>query len=274
MTLDRREIVSIDIPVPLATVWEHLRDPQLIRRWYGWDDPGLDAEIHRVFLDRHIEEHVFEGDKVFEQRPVEGRRIEGDTTTRLLSWPHHKGDVVAVRSTVHEPGHTHFIVTRPSHDGRSHYDGVRDEGDERWIASAHQLRFALTVQPGQERRTLSVFGLDAGERTDRLIDRAGLHGIRGVPVGGHVQARRPDGTLLGGTLVYKEAQQFGLTLHGITESFLVIFETPVASHPPHGTVGAVLNTFGLDESTFEQVRERWSGWWRRSLPHGETAVGV
>ncbi|GIG23442.1 hypothetical protein Cch01nite_41660 [Cellulomonas chitinilytica] len=274
MTSDRREIVSIDIPVPMATVWEHLRDPQLIHRWYGWDDPGLDDEIHRVFLDRSIEEHVFEGDKVVQERPVEGRRIEGDTTTRLLSWPNRKGDVVAVRSTVHEPGHTHFIVTRPSHDGRSTYDGVRDEIDEHWIASAQQLKFALTVQPGQERRTLSVFGLDAGDRHDRLLDRAGLRGIHGVPLGGHVQARRPDGTLLGGTLVYKEDQQFGLALHGITESFLVIFETPVASRPPHGTVGAVLSVYGLDDGTFEQVRERWSGWWRGSLPSGQAAVGM
>ena len=97
--------------------------------------------------------------------------------------------------------------------------------------------------------------------------------MRGIPVGGHVQARRPDGTLLGGTLVYKEEHQVGLQLHGITESFLVILETPVASHPPHGTVGAVLSTYGIDESTFAEVEERWSGWWSRSQPSG-TAVGA
>jgi hypothetical protein len=150
---------------------------------------------------------------------------------------------------------------------------VYDPIDEGWIQFAQQLRFALRAHRGQERRTLSVFGLDAGDRRDRLLDRAGLHGVRGIPVGGHVQARRPDGTLLGGTLVYKEEHQFGLQLHGITESFLVILETPVASHPPHGTVGAVLSTYGIDESTFAEVEERWSGWWSRSQPSG-TAVGA
>ena len=255
MTLDRREIVSLDLPADLHTVWAHLREPDLVRRWFGWDYDGLDAEIRDYFVGS----------------PVVAQSADGDNLVHTLTTPSH--DVLAVTAASHDPGHTHLTITRSSHDGLASYDGVYDPIDEGWIQFAQQLRFALRAHRGQERRTLSVFGLDAGDRRDRLLDRAGLHGVRGIPVGGHVQARRPDGTLLGGTLVYKEEHQFGLQLHGITESFLVILETPVASHPPHGTVGAVLSTYGIDESTFAEVEERWSGWWSRSQPHG-TAVGA
>ena len=115
----------------------------------------------------------------------------------------------------------------------------------------HQLAFAVTVHPGEERRTLSVFGLDAGPPGDRLLDNAGIAGIRSVPVGGHVQARRPDGTLLGGTIDYMTPLQFGLRLHGISAIYFVIMETPAAAAPPHGTVNAILSTYGLDD---EHVR--------------------
>lgn len=244
MSLDRRVVVAIDVPAPLGTVWEHLRDPHLIRRWYAWDWPGLDEEI------RHV----------FHEQAVESWHVEDDTTTRTLTWPHH--DALVVRGSAHRPEHTRLEFTRHSHEGLATFDGVRDEIDERWIAWTHQLRFALATHPGQDRRTLSVFGLDAGSRRDPLLDRAGLHGVRGVPLGGHVHARRPDGTELGGTLLYRTELQFGIALHGITESFLVVMLTPAAHHPPHGHVDAVLSTYGLDDATFEQVEQRWGGWWQ------------
>jgi hypothetical protein len=240
MTLDRREIVSIDIPVASATVWQHLRQPDLVRRWYRWDGPDLDAQV-RMFVDA-----------------VEGR---GEGTSHTLTWHNH--DVLAIRGVEGRPGVTHLSVTRSSHDLHG-YDGVYDYADAIWVAGMEQLRFALTIHPKQERRTLSVFGLDAGDHRDRLLDRAGLHGARGIPVGGNVQARRPDGTLLGGTLVLKSEELLVLHLHGITQSMLVLIETPAASAPPHGTVGAVLSTYGLDDETFEEVHDRWTAWWEMS----------
>jgi uncharacterized protein YndB with AHSA1/START domain len=253
MTLELREVVSVDIPVPLSRVWASLRDPALVRRWYGWDHDGLDAQA-RTFVDT----------------AVETQDVVGDATIHTLSWPSH--DRLTLRSAAHEPHRTHLTVTRRSHEGMATFDGVRDEVDEAWIANAHQLQFALTVHPDQDRRTLAMFGLPSGDRTDRLLDRAGLVGIRGVPIGGHVQARRPDGTLLGGTLVYETELQLGLRLHGISEMFLVLEETPAAHTPPHGTVDAILSTYGLDDETFEQVRERWSRWWSMAVPHGSSRV--
>jgi hypothetical protein len=241
MTLDRREVVSLDISAPPATVWQHMRQPDLVHRWYRWDSPTLDDEV-RAFV-----------------AATEGR--EG-VTGHTLTWHNH--DVLTIGPAPGRPSATHLTVTRSSHD-LAGYDGVHDHADAVWIASAEQLRFAVTAQNTQPRRTLSIFGLDAGDLRDRLLDRAGLHGIRGVPIGGNVQARRPDGTLLGGTLVRKTDDLIVLHLHGITEAMLVLFETPAASAPPHGTVGAVLSTYGLDDATFAQVQERWTGWWRGAL---------
>jgi hypothetical protein len=245
MAMERREILSLEIPADLATVWAHLRDPALARRWYGTGGPGSDEEIRRELIDG----------------ADEGRFIEQDAATHTLTWPNH--DVLAVSAAAHEPRHTHLVVTRPSHDayGRG-YDGVLDERDERWLADLHQLQFALRVHPGHERRTLASKDLDAGPRQARLLDKAGLHGVRGVPVGGHVQARRPDGTLLGGTLLYKTENQLGLHLHGITESLMILRETPAGSRPPNGTVSPVLSVYGVDDETFAQVESRWDAWWR------------
>ncbi|NUU19365.1 hypothetical protein HP550_19125 [Cellulomonas humilata] len=254
MTLELREVVSVDIPVSLGTVWSYLRDPALVRRWYGWDHPGLDAEIRQVFVDG----------------AVESQDVVGDETIHSLSLPHH--DKLTLRSAVHEPHLTHLTVTRRSHQGLALFDGVRDEIDEGWIAYAHQLQFALSIHPDQDRRTLSVFGLTAGPRGDRLLDRAGLMGIHGVPVGGHVQARRPDGTLLGGTLIYRTPLQLGLRLHGITESFLVVMETPAGIAPPYGTVDAILSTYGLDDATIAEIEHRWSGWWQQSVPRSRAGT--
>lgn len=250
MTLDRREVVALSIEAPLRTVWAHLRHPDLIARWFRWDSPELPAAIRRTFV----------------EEPTEGRTVVGDATTHTLSWPNKT--VLSITAAAHEPGRTHLVVTRSSHDSFvGTYDGVRDEVDEDWITNCHQLAFALEKHHGLDRRTLAVFGLDAGQRRERLIDSVGLHGVRGIPIGGHVEGRRPDGTLLGGTLVYRTEFQIGLQLHGITEAFLVVQETPSASHPPNGTLAAILSTYGVDDVTFLEVEERWMGWWRRAHAH-------
>jgi hypothetical protein len=254
MTLELREVVSVDIPLALGKVWPSLREPALVRRWYGWDNPGLDAEIQKMFVDG----------------AVESQDVIGDETIHTLILPQH--DRLILRSAAHEPHRTHLTVTRRSHQGLALYDGVRDEVDEGWIAFAHQMQFALGVHPDQDRRTLSIFGLPSGDRGDRLLDRAGLGGVRGVPVGGHVHGRRPDGTLLGGTLSYVTPLQVGLRLHGISEMFLVVMETPAAHTPPHGTIDAILSTYGLDDDTFDEVRDRWTQWWERAIPRGTPTV--
>ncbi|MFC8190510.1 hypothetical protein ACFUMH_02470 [Cellulomonas sp. NPDC057328] len=243
MTLEDRPIVSLDVAAPVATVWAHLRDPQLVRRWFGWDYDGLDDEIRQIF-GAEVREHHEHADGV---------------TRRTLTWPHH--DVLTVTARDDEPRRTHLTITRRSHDGLAAYDGVYDEIDEGWVAFAQQLRFALEQHPGEDRVTLSVLGLDAGDRRDPLLYRAGLHGVRGLPVGAHVDVTRPDGSRVGGTLVHRSEHQVAIHLHGIAESLLVLMLEPAGHHPPHGRVSAVLSTYGLDDATLAEARRRWAGWW-------------
>lgn len=243
MTLDRRRIVALDLNADADTAWAHLRDRALIRRWYAWEAPDLDERIDRVFFS--------------------AARVANDGRRRELHWP--DGTVLGLAPTG-DPVRTLLVVDRPSHEGLSFYDGVRDSLDESWTADAHQLRFALAVHPGEDRHTWSARGLDAGPSQDRLLDRIGLHGVRGVPVGGHVAARRPDGTMVGGTLLYRTALQFGVHLHGFAESLLVVMEHPAAVRPPHGEIDVVLSTYGLDDQLRAQVVRRWGDWWRAPVP--------
>jgi len=41
--------IEVTIAAPVATVWQSLRDPELIKRWHGWHFPDLDQEIQLIF---------------------------------------------------------------------------------------------------------------------------------------------------------------------------------------------------------------------------------
>ena len=136
MALDpgRREIVSVDIAADPDTVWAHLREPAKIRRWFGWHDDGIDDEIHRVFVE---DAHVAESDGLaFRAGPV-----------RSLTWK--GGDLLAVSPSATVP-RTHSVLTvgRRAYESFDVSSGLYDDVDERWIASAQQLRFALELHPG------------------------------------------------------------------------------------------------------------------------------
>jgi hypothetical protein len=237
-----REVVSVDVPVPFDTAWAHLRQPELIRRWYGWDDPDLDDVVAQVFGHEAIVQRADSGLPVGWLRWHNHDRIEA-----------HGGWGGAPRTTI--------TVRRPDHALLASYDGVRDEVDERWITWLHQLRYALTHHLGEERHSFAVRGLD-GDRPDRLLYRVGLHGARGVPLGGAVEVHRPDGSVIGGTLEYCAPHQFGVALRGACGSLLVVQLVPPASHPPNGAVNAFWSTYGLDDETLDAARERWHSWWR------------
>jgi hypothetical protein len=240
MVLAPREVVSVDVPIPFDTAWAHLRRPELIRRWWGGDGPDLGEQIHQVFVHDAVVE-----------RPDSGLPMG------WLRWHNH--DVVEARGGWGSTPRTTVVVRRPDHALLATYDGVRDESDERWTTWLHQLRYALTDHLGEDRHSFWVKGLDS-ERPDRQLYRAGLHGARGVPVGGAVEIRRPDGSLVGGTLEYCTPHQFGVALTG--GSLLVVQLVPPTSHPPNGAVSVFWSTYGLDDEALDAARDRWRTWWR------------
>ncbi len=59
-------LIEATISAPIAEVWQHLRDPRLVRRWHGWDDGGFEREIgaqliRRLDIDFLYREHAREG---------------------------------------------------------------------------------------------------------------------------------------------------------------------------------------------------------------------
>jgi uncharacterized protein YndB with AHSA1/START domain len=253
MALDpgQRQVVSIDIAADADAVWAHLRDPEKIGRWFGWHEDGTDA-IHQLFG---------EDARVAEVYPP-GRRLG---PVRSLSW--RGGDRIVVSPSATSRGRrSRLTIARPERDFYDGFDAVHDDVDASWIASAQQLRFALEQHPGTERRTVCAAGLEAGPMNNRLLDRIGLHGIRGVPVGCLFETRRPDGSLLGGTIWHRTRYQIGVHLYGPTEPLMIIDETPTTGRWTHGHVTAVLSTFGADDETFATMKLHWNRWWGVRTP--------
>jgi hypothetical protein len=240
MVLASREVISLDMPVPFDTAWVHLRRPELIRRWYGWDEPDLDEQIDRVFFREAAVHHP-----------------ESGLPMGWLRWHNH--DVIEVRGGWGTKPRTTLVMRRQDYDQLGSYDGVRDEADERWITWIEQLHYALTYHLGEDRHAFAMHDLDS-DRPDPLLARAGLAGVRGLPVGAAVEIHRPDGSLLGGILDFNARYQFGVALKG--GSLLVVQVAPPASHKPNGAVSAYWSTYGLDEEGLDAARRRWSGWWR------------
>ncbi|MFI2753771.1 hypothetical protein ACGIF2_10085 [Cellulomonas sp. P22] len=253
--IEHREIVAMDVGVPADVLWHHLRDPELVRRWFGFEREGLADEIHEMFEVRA---------SASETSSVDGHPV------RTLTWP--RGDRAVVTSVPHESHQrSHLSIQRRSHDGLTTFDGVQDPRDEAWLAGANQLKFALEEYPGLGRRTVVMRDMDAGTLHDRLLDRLGLHGLRGVPVGGHVQTTLPDGSRVGGTLAYKSQYQVGLRLLGTKSAMLVLLETPAAARPPHGLVTAVLSLYDVSDAEVASVLDRWSQWWGMAAAASTTA---
>ena len=49
MTAPDRVLIEILIAAPIEVVWQALRDPAEIRRWFGWDYAQLVEEIDMIF---------------------------------------------------------------------------------------------------------------------------------------------------------------------------------------------------------------------------------
>lgn len=124
---DRAVAVETTVAAPFAAVWRALREPDEIRRWHGWDDPGLDAEIDVIYF-----QGVAADEAAGTLAIADGSRFELDD----------RGDTTVVRVTMPAPARSWDEV----------YDSVR----EGWVTFVHQLRLALEDHPGEERRALRL----------------------------------------------------------------------------------------------------------------------
>jgi hypothetical protein len=116
------------LPASPATVWQHLRDPELLRRWFGWHGAEFENEIAGLSG----------GFSVVED---EGRAVAiGDH-----------------RMSLHDVATgTELRLSRFQESGA---DDV--EIDEGWVTFLEQLRYVVTVRPAGARHTCMISGAPA-----------------------------------------------------------------------------------------------------------------
>lgn len=129
------------VRAPIDRVWRALRDPADIRRWHGWLEPGLDAEIQHIYVD--------------------GART-GERPYELVVEPL---DVFGLER--HEDG-TVVRLDRAPREQVPEWADWYDDITQGWVSFLQQLRFALERHPDVDRRTL--FWVGSGEPAAPLLD--------------------------------------------------------------------------------------------------------
>jgi hypothetical protein len=122
-------LIEVALPVAVQEAWAHLREPALIRRWFGWDYEGADEEIEQIF---------------FTEATV-------DDAGRMITFG--AGD----RLAVDEDGERSVVrLIRAAPAGQASWDGIYDEINEGWLTFMQQLRFMLERHPNQDRTALHI----------------------------------------------------------------------------------------------------------------------
>jgi len=99
-------LFEIVIAAPADTVWHALRDRAEVRRWFGWDYDGIDAEIDIIFF----------GDAAVDD---EGHTLDFGPYGRLAL--EDQGEKTIVR----------FVRAAPA--DKDSWDGIYDDVNEGWL---------------------------------------------------------------------------------------------------------------------------------------------
>jgi uncharacterized protein YndB with AHSA1/START domain len=224
-------LFELTISAPADRVWAALRDPALIRDWFGWDADTLEAEIKVIF----------------------GDYADADDSARVLQF--RMGDRVEV---VEAGAGTIVRMVRPAPSPDTDWDEFFEDITQGWIAFFRQLQFALDRHPGGGRRTLYLSG---SPRSDGAPLAAAALGLAGVGRAGERYAARAAGGDLAGQVWHRGRHQVGLTVDGWGDGLLVIMDRPPSDAFRRGSSQAILTTYGLDDEALAALRQRWDAWW-------------
>ena len=198
------------LPRPMDAVLLTFRDPELIKRWYGWEFDGLDEEIKQVFVD--------------------GTVVDRDAHTLHIG-----GHLFAFAP--HE-GNTHLTVSRRAPEGGGDADidweSMYADIEEGWITFLQQNRFALARHPQQRRRTLHFDGAARSAVPMPLPDLLGLANAFRTPAGERYVADVGPGDRLEGEVWYRTGLQMGITVDAWGDGLLVLAHSPSSGEPFSG----------------------------------------
>jgi len=221
MSEDPPKIV-VTVAAPVDTVWDALRDKDKIRHWHGWEADGLDDEIDLIYFNHMTE----------------------DAAARTLGVQ--EGDQIRLEP---DGDGTRVTLTRAPRGVNPDWDAYYDDITEGWTTFLHQLRFAVERQPGAPRRTVFLSGHNKNNRS--LVDDLGLGDSRVTLVGEDVEAE----------VWYRSAHQLGVALNVWGDGLLVVSSIGPTEAKPDGVAMAILSTYGLSDSTMDDLTTRWRTWW-------------
>lgn len=135
-------VVEVSIDAPADAVWRAVSDTAEIRRWFGWDYPGLDEEIQYIFVDHCT------------QVPPQRLEFEGFQTIELV--PDGSRTVVRV------------VCAGGLADAK--WDDIYDGMEEGWRTFFHQLKYYVERREGQDRRTVYLSGTVPGPAVVAALD--------------------------------------------------------------------------------------------------------
>lgn len=231
-----RVLVELFVAAPIDTVWDAVRKPAEVQRWFGWDYPNLAADVDMMF----------------------GESVVADEARRTLSAPGMR-DRFTFESAA---GGTIVRVIRSAPVTDESWTGVYSEEMEGWLTFLYQLKFAMERHPGVDRRTIFLNGRAGSAETGQPADALGLSALALVPHGERYSLTATNGERLEGTVWHRGAFQIGITVDGYGDGLIVVGARPRTAKSPHGGGKIVVTTYGLDDAAFAKVYERWTRWWR------------
>lgn len=231
-------VIEVTVAAPIATVWDHLRDRELLARWHGWDAPGNEAEIDMIY-------HQYS-------------RESGDQySLEMMGGPepgsYELGDRFDLRS---DEGGAVVRITRSPKGGGGDWDAMYDDITQGWISFLAQLKFAVEQQLGKTRRTIF---LHSGPGQPRRA-RAGVIDVQpGERYAVELSSRLP----LNGTGWMRTDAQTGLTVDDYGPGLVVLADMASAKGTSVESSMAIITTYGLSDRDFAKVEKAWTKWWNQ-----------
>ncbi|MDQ4037010.1 MAG: SRPBCC domain-containing protein [Actinomycetota bacterium] len=239
-------VIEVTVAAPIQTVWNYLREPDLIRNWHGWLAEELDSEIDFIYR-RHAREtdipYVLDIDRGSDDGP-DGGWVEG-------------GD----RFELHESERgTTIRITRGPRGSGEMWDAWYDDITEGWTSFLGQLRFALEKHPDAARRTalLNVDGNGLRSVREAL-------GLSAVAVGEFYVADSGSGLDLRGEGWFVAQHQLGVTVDSLGPGLVIAADKPDLNGVSKGAM-VIVTTYGQDEQDFARTVRQWADWWRATYP--------
>ncbi len=237
----RQVVVDITIAAAIETVWAALRDPGQIATWFGWDAPSLDEEIQFIFVDG----------------------ATADESSHVVQFGEWEGASDAIELTT-VAGGTRLRLLRVG-GAQLDWTGVYEDISQGWINFFQQLRLALELHPGEQRRTIYLSGPSKPEVNEPSAE-LGLGEAADLEPGEAYAARLGTGDSASGKVWYHTHFQTALTVEQWGNGLLVVSDMGIAPNRPHGGGSVLLTTYGLDDAEFSALERRWSDWWAARYP--------